>query len=157
MKEAFYRVFTADPVNWLKWGIVFAVLIGSYIFTIPLYRKLHNRLGRERKRDIARSRGHIVEAKLISKYPTGAPTQYDWYGKYSYTLDGVEKRYTAYFTHPQSPPRVLYLYYLNDPKKLFSFDEYHWDNHKAVILAPVMLLPWMLAVMTVIILQIPIS
>ena len=40
----------------------------------------------------------------------------------------------------------LYLYYLDDPKKLFSYEEYHYENHKAVLLLPIILLPWVLAI-----------
>lgn len=37
IKEALIGVFSDDPINWLKWGIVFAILIGGYIIAIPLY------------------------------------------------------------------------------------------------------------------------
>ena len=50
----------------------------------------------------------------------------------------------------------LYLYYLNNPNKLFSYDEYHWENHKAVVLLPVMLLPWIMAIAAVFLLKIEI-
>ena len=56
IKEALIGVFSDDPINWLKWGIVFAILIGGYIIAIPLYGKVSSRLSWERKRDIARSR-----------------------------------------------------------------------------------------------------
>ena len=65
MKEEFYRVFTDDPVNWVKWAVVFAVLILGYVVAIPLYRKVSYRLSWERKRDIARSRNHVLKAKLV--------------------------------------------------------------------------------------------
>ena len=29
IKEALIGVFSDDPINWLKWGIVFAILIGD--------------------------------------------------------------------------------------------------------------------------------
>ena len=54
IKEALIGVFSDDPINWLKWGIVFAILIGGYIIAIPLYGKVSSRLSWERKRDIAR-------------------------------------------------------------------------------------------------------
>ena len=49
-KEALIGVFSDDPINWLKWGIVFAILIGGYIIAIPLYGKVSSRLSWERKR-----------------------------------------------------------------------------------------------------------
>ena len=42
-KEAFVRLFTDDPINWIKWGLVFAILIGGYILAVPLYSKVHSR------------------------------------------------------------------------------------------------------------------
>ena len=50
-----------------------------------------------------------------------------------------------YFKHPSTPPLYLYLYYINDPCKLFSCDEYHYQNHKGLLLLPVIFLPWILA------------
>ena len=44
IKEALIGVFSDDPINWLKWGIVFAILIGGYIIAIPLYGKVSSRL-----------------------------------------------------------------------------------------------------------------
>lgn len=47
IKEALIGVFSDDPINWLKWGIVFAILIGGYIIAIPLYGKVSSRLSWE--------------------------------------------------------------------------------------------------------------
>ena len=70
-KEAFVRLFTDDPINWIKWGLVFAILIGGYILAVPLYRKISYLLSIERKRDIAKSKNHIVKATLVKKHPSG--------------------------------------------------------------------------------------
>ncbi len=40
-KEAFYDLFTDDPVNWIKWGVVFVILILGYVAAVPLYKKIH--------------------------------------------------------------------------------------------------------------------
>ena len=40
-KEAFYELFTANPVNWIKWGAVFLILILGYIPAVYLYKKIH--------------------------------------------------------------------------------------------------------------------
>ena len=40
IQEALITMFTDDPVNWLKWAIVFAVLIGGYAIAVPLYKKV---------------------------------------------------------------------------------------------------------------------
>lgn len=38
------------------------------------------------------------------------------------------------------------IFSIDDPDKLFSCEEYHYQNHKGLLLFPVMLLPWILAV-----------
>ena len=64
IKEALIGVFSDDPINWIKWGIVFAILIGGYIIAIPLYGKVSSRLSWERKRDIARSKDHVIATHI---------------------------------------------------------------------------------------------
>ena len=125
IKEALIGVFSDDPINWLKWGIVFAILIGGYIIAIPLYGKVSSRLSWARKRDIARSRDHVIKAAH------------------------------AYFKEPTRPPVYLYLYYLDNPRKLFSVEEYHYENHKAILLLPIIFLPWILALAAMFLLNIP--
>ena len=67
LKEAFYRTFTDDPVNWIKWGIVLAVFVIGYVVAIPIYGKIRYHISWERKRDIARQRNQMIEATLIDK------------------------------------------------------------------------------------------
>lgn len=68
IKEALIGVFSDDPINWLKWGIVFVILIGGYIIAIPLYGKVSSRLSWERKRDIARSRDHVYVDGIVGPW-----------------------------------------------------------------------------------------
>ena len=158
MREAFYRVFTDDPVNWVKWAVVFAILIGGYVIAIPLYGKVSYRLSWARKRDIARERGHVIRATLMKKHCSGDLAHYDWNAVYRYTAEnGEEKKYRAFFKHPTTPPRILNLYYVDSPKRLFSYEEYHYENHKGIILLPLILLPWILALAAMWILQIPLQ
>ena len=116
IKEAFYDLFTDNPVNWVKWGVVFLILILGYVVAIPLYKKIQYRMSWERKRDIARSRNHVIEATLLKKHPTGEVARYNWYATYQYSINGEEKQYKAYFKHPMTPPLKLSLYYLNSKK-----------------------------------------
>lgn len=146
IQEALVGLFTDDPVNWLKWGVVFAVLILGYVVAIPLYKKITARLGWERKRDIAKSRGHVIKAALVNKHPVGEVARYNWRATYRYTVQGEERQYKAYFKHPVTPPLYLYLYYIDNPEKLFSCEEYHYENHKGLLLFPIIFLPWILAV-----------
>ena len=112
IREALIHMFTDDPVNWLKWALVFAVLIGGYFVAIPLYGRLSHGMSWERKRDIARSRNHIIKASIVKKWPSGDVGHYNWHATYRYALQGEERSYTAYFKHPSTPPLYLYLYYI---------------------------------------------
>ena len=147
------QAFTDDPVNWLKWIAVFSTLVLGYVIFIPIYGKVSYRISWERKRDIARERGHVVESRLVKQFPSGDPGDYTWHGHYRYTVNGKEKLYRALFLNGQRPPRVLYLYYLTNPKRLFSVSEYHWENHKAVILLPIVFGPWLLAALAMVLLK----
>lgn len=155
IKEGLIGMFSDDPINWVKWGIVFAILIGGYFIAIPLYKKVSYRLSWERKRDIAKSKNHVIKAALRKKYPDGNPGKYSWRAIYRYEIQGEEREYHAYFKWPTTPPLYLYLYYLDNPRKPFSVDEYHYENHKAPLLLPVMLLPWILAIAAIFLLDIP--
>ena len=124
IKEALIGVFSDDPINWVKWGIVFAILFGGYIIAIPLYGKVSSSLSWDRKRDIARSRDHVIKAALVKKHPKGEVGKYDWSATYH-------------------------------PRKLFSVEEYHYENHKAILLLPIIFLPWILAIAAMFLLNIP--
>lgn len=79
IREALIHMFTDDPVNWLKWALVFAVLIGGYFVAVPLYGRLSHGMSWERKRDIARSRNHIIKASIVKKWPSGDVGHYNWH------------------------------------------------------------------------------
>ena len=134
-----------------------AVLIGGYAIAVPLYKKVSHGVSWERKRDIAKSRDHVIKASLADKHPSGEVSRYDWHATYHYTIDGKERQYTAYFKHPSTPPLYLYLYYVDDPDKLFSCEEYHYENHKGLLLLPVIFLPWILAGIALVLLGVDLS
>lgn len=39
IQEALLTMFTDDPINWIKWAVVYAILIGGYVIAVPLYKK----------------------------------------------------------------------------------------------------------------------
>ena len=145
IQEALITMFTDDPINWLKWAVVFAVLIGGYAIAVPLYKKASHGMSWERKRDIAKSRDHVIKASLVDKHPSGEVSRHNWRAVYRYTIDGEERQYVAHFKHPATPPLYLYLYYIDNPGKLFSCEEYHYENHKGLLLDPHQDRPWNLA------------
>ena len=69
-------------------------------------------------------------------------------------MDGRQRQYHAYFKEPATPPLKLYLYYLNNPNKLFSYEEYHYENHKGIVMLALAALPWALAVAAIFLLKI---
>ena len=69
IQEALITMFTDDPINWIKRAVVFAILIGGYAVAVPLYKKVSHGMSRERKRDITRSRDHVIKASLVDKPP----------------------------------------------------------------------------------------
>ena len=129
----------------------------GYAVAVPLYKKVSHGVSWERKRDIAKSRGHVIEASLTGKHPTGEVSRYNWRAVYRYTVADEERQYVAHFKHPATPPLYLYLYYVDDPDKLFSCEEYHYENHKGLLLFPIIFLPWILAVLALVLLGVDLS
>lgn len=157
IQEALVSMFTDDPRNWVKWGIVFAILIGGYVIAIPLYNKITAGLSWERKRDIAKSKDHIIKASLVNKHPSGEVSRYNC------ALPTVTPSREKSGSIPPisstraTPPLYLYLYYIDHPDKLFSCEEYHYENHKSLILFPVIFLPWILAGIALVLLRVDLS
>ena len=78
IQEALLTMFTDDPINWIKGAVVYAILIGGYVIAVPLYKKVSRGVSWERKRDIAKSRGHVIKASLMDKHPSGEVSRYNW-------------------------------------------------------------------------------
>ncbi len=61
------EMFTDDPVNWVKWAVVFTVLIGFFILSFKIYGKIEYHLSIQKKADQARAKGYVIEnAKRIA-------------------------------------------------------------------------------------------
>ncbi|MFI3209089.1 MAG: hypothetical protein R3Y40_08125 [Eubacteriales bacterium] len=157
IKEGLYQVFTDNPVNWIKWIVVFAILIAGYVVCLPIYKKVSYFFSYERKREMAKEKGHEIKATLISKHKVGDAPYYDYRVKYKYIVDEKEKKYKAFFKHPSSPPTNLCLYYINNPYFLFSCEEYRWQGHKGIVLLFINILPWIFALFAFQVLNIDIS
>lgn len=146
----FTETFTDDPVNWVKWAVVLIVFIAGFFIAFKVEKLLAPILeSRERKKQIALERGNVIEAKLLKSSrrnyrEAGAD---EWSGKYEYTVGGKTKTYYATFYHI-TPPHVLRLYYVNNPKKLFSMEEYHYELGKGLLLFPIRFLPFILGGLT---------
>lgn len=153
-RNQFTETFTDDPVNWVKWVIVLIVFIVGFFIAFKVEKLFAPILeSRERKKQIALERGNVIEAKLLTRSMRSyrKPGVDEWCGKYEYTVDGKTKTYHATFYHIP-PPHVLRLYYVNNPKKLFSMEEYHYDLGKGLLLFPIRFLPFILGGLAVLLL-----
>ena len=138
-EDLLIRLITEDPINCIKIVIVFVVLIISWKLIDPIYDKVDYLLSRERKRDIALSRGreHVIDAKLV-KYShhysrSGNHGGYDTHATYEYVIDGQTKVYKALFLRCGIPPEILKLYWIDNLNKPFAVDDYHYETiHRGI-------------------------
>lgn len=145
------ELFTDNPINWVKWGIVFVVLILGYVFIVKIGIKVIYLVSWERKGNIARAKGHVIKAELIKKY-RDEPLSDKWYAKYKYTVNGKTKKYHASFMG--EPPEVMDLYYKNSPRRVFGVEDEHYDLFEGLVSVFITILPWILAVLAAILLKI---
>lgn len=157
IRDGLTRLFTDDPVNWVKWAIVFAVFIGSYVVLIRsksvdrLYHKW------ERKRQKAERMGHVVEGRLVKFTRAGSDSGDSSSGAYEYEIDGVIREHRAIFDQYITPPQALRLYYINNPDRPFSTEEYHWDGFRGCLLVILNFTPFLIGAFMVWLLGIDIS
>lgn len=155
------EVFTNDPINWIKWALVFAVLIVSFIVSGKIIKKIGYVLQGEKKLDDAKKKGNVIpNAKRVEsrkKYEgikeRNKPDRH-YHGTYEYEIDGEIHRYHAYFGH-RKPPKTVTLYYKKDPRKPFCREEYVWNPFGGVLYLFFILVPFVLAAFTAMALDIP--
>ena len=111
------EMFTDDPVNWVKWAVVFTVLVVGYVLAFKIYSKIEYHLSVQKKADLARAKGHVIEnAELINVRKKGTyqerkekhKTNYS--ATYRYTLDGKEyiSDQNCVILHPKNRSYSLY-------------------------------------------------
>lgn len=142
--QRFGQGSTIGPENGIKVAVMFVVLILGYIIVIPILVKVLHLISWERKRDIALSKGHVIEAKLVKRSWSGEAGKYDWIATYEYVRDNQIRRYRAFFKEPTSPRNILHLYYIDDPRKLFTDEESH-GSREGVLVLLFLAVPWVLA------------
>lgn len=142
--ERFGQSSTAGPEMVLKSGVVIVVLVVGYIIIFPIYCKVNYLLSWERKRDLAISRGHVIEAKRV-KYAVGAGDD-DSHATYEYIIENQRKVFRALFINRYIPPETLQLYWIDNPRKVFAMEDYHYDVFsRGIPLLFLIALPWILA------------
>ena len=151
MQETITALLTDDSTSWIRTAGRFAILIVGYVISIWLYKKVNYRLGRYRKRDIAKSRNHIIKATLVDIRRHSRLDDIEnhrrtrWSGFYVYTFNGEQRQYEAYFDESR-PPKNLTLYYIDDPEKVFSCEEHRlYETFGTVVFLFFVILPWILA------------
>lgn len=155
------EVFTNDPINRIKWAVVFAVLIVSFIISGKIIKKLSYYLQGEKEINDAEKKGHVIRnARLVKsrKHYESMEKRYKagrrYSGTYEYELNGEVCRYHAYFGH-KNPPKTVTLYYKNDPKKLFCMEEYNWNPFGGIVYLFFIFMPFLMAAFTALALDIP--
>lgn len=142
IQESIGQHFGGSPWAVLKIGLAIVVLIAGYIVVFPIYCKVDYFLSWNRKRDIAVSRGHVVNAKRV-KYAVGDD---DSHASYEYMIENQKKVYKALFNNRVVPPENLQLYWIDNPRKIFAVEDYHYEVFsRGIPLLFLSSLPWILA------------
>ena len=159
------EMFTNDPINWLKWAVVFIVLIGTFIISMKIFKKIGYVLSGEKKVDEARAKGHVIKnARRVdswTKHNYESLNEYHsseerHYGTYEYEIDGEIREYHAYFRH-RLPPKTITLYYKDNPKKLFCMEDWSWNPFGGMVYLFFIFMPFVLATLTAMALKIPLG
>ena len=124
IKEGLTQTFSDDPIIWGKWLLVFIAFILTFVVRIKF--KIDDKFDPSRKLDEkvkkAIDNKHIINATLISRHVDREHNTCS--GKYEYEINGEKHKYSAMFTGTY-PRRILHLYYEDNPRKVFTNEEYH--------------------------------
>lgn len=124
IKDGLTQTFSNDPIIWGKWLLVLISFILTFVVRIKLNIdekfKPSRRLDEKVKKAIDSK--HIINATLISSRVDRENNTCR--GKYEYEINGEKHKYSAMFTGTY-PRRILHLYYEDNPRKVFTNEEYH--------------------------------
>ena len=125
IKEGLTQTFSDNPIIWGKWLLVFIAFILTIVVRIKF--KIDDKFNPSKKLDEkvkkAIDNKHIINATLISSRVDRENNTCR--GKYEYEINGEKHKYSATFTGIY-PRRILHLYYEEDPRKVFTNEEYHY-------------------------------
>lgn len=154
------EVFTNDPINWIKWGVVFAVLIVSFIISGKIIKKIAYVLQGQKKVDEAKKKGNVIKANRVSSRKEYESLEKRYSGKtkhfatYEYEVDGKTCVYNGYFRQ-KMPPKTITLYYKNNPHNPFCMEDYQWNPFGGIAYLFFILMPFLMAALTALALDIP--
>ncbi len=144
------EILANNPIDWIKWAVVFGVLIVAFVISAKIIKKLSYVLQGQKKVDEATAKGHVIKAYRVS-----SRSEYENFGKrheehkknfasYEYEIDGETKTYNGYFKY-KIPPKKITLYYIDNPKRVFCMDDYQWNPFGGMIYLIFILVPFLLA------------
>ena len=109
-----------------KIAIMVVSVILIFVFEIILLKKgiINDRKNNGKKVEKAKRLNHIVKAKRVNVwddgYPNNSVNSY-WHAKYVYNINS--KEYVYRYLGKSHPPYELTLYYINNPKRTFFYEE----------------------------------
>ena len=109
-----------------KIAIMVISVILTFVFEIILLKKgiINSGKNNSKKVEKAKKLNHIVKAKRVNIWDDGYPNNsvnYYWHAKYVYNINS--KEYVYRYLGKSHPPYELTLYYINNPKRTFCYEE----------------------------------
>lgn len=136
LKEAWIQLFGDNPISWFKWFIVFIVLgLSFYILVYKIFGKIEHKTDIKRKIEKAQAKGNMLKGILIKtkiRHHKDS-TKRTFRGVYEYKVNGIKYKYSTFFPDDIQPPRIINLYYINSPKKIFCEEEYEWKPYIGIL------------------------
>lgn len=104
---------------------VIVIIVTFVIECILLNKGLINTKSSKKKLERATKLNHIIKAKRISywdDYKTADEMTNSYYhAKYEYTINNKKRKYR--YLSRKHPPLILNLYYINNPSRVFHYEE----------------------------------
>lgn len=119
-----------------NWNVLCGAVVWIYIVIQEgVYIRTHKT--RDRKKDIAIERGHVVKAKReYMSYDDKYDVNSYYYATYYYQIDGCQYKYR--YMGKNFPPLVATLYYVDNPRHTFSRikPKRHWLDSPLYLILP---------------------
>lgn len=147
-KELLMEAFGDNPISWMKWIVVLVVFILSfYILVFKIFGKIWYKADVERKIEKAQAKGNVLRGTLVDSYVKyhEDSLQRTFVGRYQYELKGVKHKYSTSFPLEMRPPKVINLYYINSPKRLFCKESYRHNPFLGILYLIGVIFPFAIA------------
>lgn len=120
--EELIKSINIDPIIMI--GVI--IIIVTFVIECILLSKGYLNLSSNKKRmEKAVKLNHQIKAQRISyydDYKDVSEMNNSWYhAKYEYTINNKKRKYR--YLSKKHPPLILTLYYINNPKRVFHYEE----------------------------------